>query len=657
MRVACKLALTSVILILLSISNCLSAKESIIYGGGPFYQKAGTNKDSIKASGFSTVMLWTIHINSAGDLIYNDIKIIESGVYIGRSEWPAELMELKTGDTSVRRMEIAIGAWGSGAFESIKNLIGDDEEVGTDNPLYINFKALHDAIPAIDGISYDDEVTYDVASTVKFSVMLADMGFKVTLCPYTRYTYWRDVFQQTNALRPGTIDRVDLQCYAGGSYNSPSTWNGYFEGLHVTPGTWCYHSSNASEGITPYETKVKMESWNASSNIAGGFIWLYDDILNNSYPLTNYAQAINAALSINPKEVCVATMYQHCPLYKGWSADMGLGEYTTADIITAGGADNDASSISIKPGYQVTFYDEDNFQGDSITLRGDVSCLTSVNWNDMVSSMIIEPILEPVAHWNFNDGAGDILTDGAEYGFDGTLHNMDSASWETGKQCGSLYFDGIDDYVEIENYQGIVKTSTRTCSAWIKTTDSPFYIMNWGGNTARAAWSVELNDAGNLTLNFNGIQLATNNFLADGQWHHVAYMMSYEYSKFGYYVDGVLQSLIDIYPENLRTLPYSNIKLGTDISGTKFSEGYIDDIRIYSRVINEATMKAIYNECALYADFSADGRVNLKDFSSLAYNWLSSDASDFDLTCDGAVDAEDLTIMADQWLDGETDAE
>ncbi len=646
------------LIVLLFTLTSVQAKESIIYGGGPFYSNAAEHLDTIRNSGFTTVMLWTIHVHSDGDLVYNEPKLVDNGVYVGDPDWPAQVHAFKEGQTSVRRIEIAIGAWGSGAFENIKNLIAA-EGTGPDSTLYKNFKVLKDTIPAIDGISYDDEVTYDVDSSVAFAVMLYDLGFKVTLCPYTRSSYWSDVFSQTNAQRPGAIDRIDLQCYAGGAYNSPGTWNNYFGGLHVTPGLWCY-----SNGQNPSGVQSQMTSWNNSYNIAGGFMWLFDDMLNyqNTYPVADYAAAINNALSIDITEQTVVTLYQHCPLYDGWSAEMGIGAYTTADIIAAGGKDNDASSLAICPGFKVTLFDADNFEGNSIVLRQDVDCLVDAGWNDILSSMIIEPISEPVGYWKLNEGSGDVIADHGDLGFDGTIYNMQEDGWTKGKQCGGLNFDGNDDYVEINNFKGISGKSSRTCMAWIKTsTSQPSVITAWGNELNGEKWMFRINSDGTFGVGIWGGSINSETTVNDGQWHHVAVVLNNSgnpsVKDIIFYHNGKQVNSFSNNNASINTSMLSNATLGAfSWQGSMWHlfNGVIDEIKVYSRALNADEILQVFNEYALNGDFSSNGQIDLDDFSVLAFNWQNDDVCDIDLTCDCSINIDDLTVLVDQWLQNTT---
>ena len=270
-------------------------KYSAIFGGGPFYSGGDAVINDMRNSGFTTAILWTIHIEEDGSMIFNDKAVInQNGEYVGDPEWGTRLAKLLKAPTTVDRIEFGIGAWGSKSWDNIKKLI-DSEGIGTDSRLYKALKKLKE-ITGATAINYDDEYTYDVESTVQFSLMLDDLGLKVSLCPYTKNSYWQSVYSQVEAERPETIDRVYLQSYAGGAGNSPSSWNQYFGSVNVSMGLWCKNGNNCSNGDSPAEIEAKIDS--EKNIISGGFIWLYDDIKSCSEhgKTQAYATAINRGL-------------------------------------------------------------------------------------------------------------------------------------------------------------------------------------------------------------------------------------------------------------------------------------------------------------------------------------------------------------------------
>ncbi|WMJ22789.1 discoidin domain-containing protein [Paludicola sp. MB14-C6] len=265
---------------------------SAIFGGGPFYQGGQSVMNDLRASGFNTVIIWSIHVNANGDLVLNDSLVCSGGNYVGQQAWVTQWATLKTAPTSVNRIEVSIGAWGCRDFENIRDLI-NSQGTGSSSILYRNFQALKAATGA-DAVNYDDESCYDVASSVQFGQMCNTLGYKVALCPYTNDYYWSSV---KNQLGTSIVDRVYLQCYAGGSSNSPSAWKGYM-GMDVIPGLWCLNSS--SGGDTASSVQSQLTNWSSSS--VGGFMWLYDDMMQLSSPnaTADYAAAINNAFSSTP---------------------------------------------------------------------------------------------------------------------------------------------------------------------------------------------------------------------------------------------------------------------------------------------------------------------------------------------------------------------
>lgn len=271
--------------------------ESAIYGGGPFYSGGTPVMDDLRASGFTTVMLWSIHVDADGDLHINDQPLIEDGTYVGpNTSWSAELATLKQPPTSVDRIEVSIGAGGTTDFESIRTLVngsGPGSGTGPDSILYRNFQLLKQ-ITGADAANFDDESAYDLASATAFGQMLSGLGYKITFAPYTNRSFWTSL--KTNL--GSAVDKIYLQDYAGGTGNDPAQWSSAL-GMPVIPGLWSKNGTGCSAGDAPATVNSKMAAWKTSANIPGGFMWLYDDIEKCSAPgrtTADYANAINTAV-------------------------------------------------------------------------------------------------------------------------------------------------------------------------------------------------------------------------------------------------------------------------------------------------------------------------------------------------------------------------
>jgi hypothetical protein len=365
--------------------------QSGIYAGGPVYKYRNYAINELKSSGFTYVVVWTIHINASGDLNFNaEFPLSQNGAYVGNTSYPnfaSDIASLKLPPTSINRVEFCLSAWGSSTFTNIRNLV-NSQGTGPNSILYKNFMALRNTFPTVDAIGFDDESTYDVSTATAFAVMLGNMGFKISLVPYTAANFWTSVATNTNNQRPGTVDRIDLQCYAGGAGNTPCSWN--FGGIPIYPGLWDTEKTTS-------QVQSQLNTWKNQCSIQGGFIWLYDDIDNS--PLTaQYAAAINNVFN-GPPQTAAATFYKHCN-YGGSSASLPAGNYTLANLNAYGILNEDISSIKVNAGYKVTVYWNDNFLGTTLQVTADNPCLVDEGWNDQISSLKIAPNTQ-----NLNDNS------------------------------------------------------------------------------------------------------------------------------------------------------------------------------------------------------------------------------------------------------------
>lgn len=254
-----------------------------IFGGGPIYMNKKGNIDELAKSGFSEITVWNMQVKANGDLDFNgEFPIVSKGVYIGDKSYPdfaKNIAMLK--QSGVKRITFSIGSSNYGDFQDINTLVrkvGVNGGTGTDGVLYKNFKALKAAIPSIDAIDLDDENGFDADATVAFSIMLGELGYHVIPDVYSRSDYWKDVVKRVNAARPGTVDGVHLQAYAGGLGNEPcndeKTWD--FGGIPVYPGIAA--SAVEWDGVSAAGAKTQIADWQKKCGISGAWLWIYDGV-------------------------------------------------------------------------------------------------------------------------------------------------------------------------------------------------------------------------------------------------------------------------------------------------------------------------------------------------------------------------------------------
>jgi hypothetical protein len=245
-----------------------SAATAAFWGINPYFTwTSATDIANVKVSGFTTIVLFSMDVNANGDLAYDGTVYVHNGVYVGPSGWGAALASIKKAPSTVYRIEICFGGWGSASFNNIESLVNSGG-TGSNSILYKNFQALKNAT-GVDAISDDDEQCYDINSCTAFGQMIGALGMKFTICPYTYQSFW---VQLKNNL--GDIcDQVYLQCYEGGAGNDPSNWNSAFGGgVKVIPGM--------ETSSSPSAVQSQMNTWQSNAGVTGGILWWVGDNLS-----------------------------------------------------------------------------------------------------------------------------------------------------------------------------------------------------------------------------------------------------------------------------------------------------------------------------------------------------------------------------------------
>jgi len=105
----------------------------------------------------------------------------------------------------------------------------------------------------------DDSVFYHLrvsgfTTVVQFGAMLNRLKMHMSLCPFTNLKYWTAVLDGS---KKGLIDAIYLQCYDGGSRNTPDKWvDSLASDIPLYPIFLCrgsFSSCSRSAGM-PYES-------------------------------------------------------------------------------------------------------------------------------------------------------------------------------------------------------------------------------------------------------------------------------------------------------------------------------------------------------------------------------------------------------------------
>jgi hypothetical protein len=161
-----------------------------------------------------------------------------------------------------------------------------------------------------------------------------------------------------------------------------------------------------------------------------------------------------------------------------------------------------------------------------------------------------------------------------------------------GKVGQAVVLDGVDDYVNIDGYKGILADANGvqhefTLSAWIKaTTDGE--IITWGTNSGGQRMTFRVDTVIRVENGSGNVRGTNGPDLRDNEWHHVAATIptGAAIMDVTLYVDGS-----DVTPGSTSTALF-NLQPNLDVrigmggpTGGRFLTGSIDDARIYDRVL------------------------------------------------------------------------
>lgn len=385
--IACKALLSGIVMLTGAADLCA---QSAIYACGHIRRNRAQAITNLRNSGYTTAILFNIDVQPDGSLT-TDFNwgtqqaaeaggiICQNGEYVFDKYQPdyiKDITDLLKAPTSISRLEFCIGGWGNGSYGHIKNLINSDG-TGEETMLYRNFKALREVLPEVVAINNDQEQDYDINTVTAFHLMLAEIGFKTTIAPYTNRSFWQQLVSTLNA-DSEICDIVYLQTYGGGAWNNPNDWK-VFGDIPMYIGFDC----EASADISLMQTNFTR--WRDNCDTKGGFLWNYNSEARN---LNEWATTINRIYPTVTAEDPAATFYQSLN-FRGYAVGLPEGEFTQAELALYGIQARDISSMKINEGYKVTLFEGTAFDGSSATWTESAD-FVGEDWNDKTCSVKIE---------------------------------------------------------------------------------------------------------------------------------------------------------------------------------------------------------------------------------------------------------------------------
>ena len=260
---------------------------------------------------------------------------------------------------------------------------------------------------------------------------------------------------------------------------------------------------------------------------------------------------------------------------------------------------------------------------------------------------------DPVAHYQF-EGVNDFSNTGADSAaITGEPKGGAQIIWDDDRSSYVLSLPADGDYVFFDrSWSGIVTTEI-TVAAWIKTSSvgSSDSIAALG-----YAWRLRSGSGGNVAfqvMNTSPVGAATGTIpVDDGTWHHVA--GAFDGTEYKLYIDGRTNVSVASAGELQGSATAYNACIGahykrSDGAPKNFFNGFIDDVRIYDRVLSEEEILGITGFAGVKAvePSPTDGR-QLDVVEGVVLNWkpgVEADKHDvyFGDSLDGVTTADTIT--------------
>jgi hypothetical protein len=199
-----------------------------------------------------------------------------------------------------------------------------------------------------------------------------------------------------------------------------------------------------------------------------------------------------------------------------------------------------------------------------------------------------------IGHWAFEEGNGVTTADLSGNGNTGTLTN--SPSWVSG-QIGNyaLNFDGVDDAVSTAS--DFISTTDGTYSAWIYARSEGKNLLGFiVTNGAASQFGFGLcapRTIGFTSNNSTNDACGVSGSISYNTWYFVTATRNAS-GVANLYVNGVLSGVAD---QNSGTpqAGSTNVHIGNSIFSSRSWDGYIDNVRIYNRVLSASDVLELYN--------------------------------------------------------------
>lgn len=218
----------------------------------------------------------------------------------------------------------------------------------------------------------------------------------------------------------------------------------------------------------------------------------------------------------------------------------------------------------------------------------------------IATSNVFGQVPSPFASYNFNTSNG---IDGVAPVANGTLTNVTSGLDRSSNPGCAPYFNGGNSGVELSSPNKAKVTNGLAISAWIKpatVSGQQAIVSKWVGMQSQDQYLLMLNGnkvmmaVGNASFSASGV--SGNVSLTAGNWYHIVATWDTT-GTHSIYVNGVLDvNTVNTSFKKINSTSSTSLTIGTQAFTSRFFNGSIDDVKLYSQKLSLSDIQSLYAE-------------------------------------------------------------
>lgn len=202
-----------------------------------------------------------------------------------------------------------------------------------------------------------------------------------------------------------------------------------------------------------------------------------------------------------------------------------------------------------------------------------------------------------VGAYNFDEGMGTSVTDFSSFANTGTVNG---ATWTTGKFGGALSYDGISNWVTVDDSDSLDLSTGMTLEAWIYPTAATgtwaTILLKEAPPGPNLAYHLQTDPSNRpisfITTDVSGLQGVTGpDPVLLNNWTYLA--ATYDGAALSLYVNGMLVASQAVSGNILPSI--GPLRFGGNSIFGEYFAGTIDNLRIYNRSLSQAEIQSDMN--------------------------------------------------------------